>query len=153
VGRYVTTAALLGLGWFVVLLLPGMTRGWLVENALSGLLLLPLASVLVALTFRGFIARAATFGQHLLRAVVLPYVGCAVYLGLWAAWWWAEHAFSGNLANLHDTLSVFAMGLVATAVSCFVVVPWGLVCQYALCAAADHFSDSSVTPSHAAPGG
>lgn len=68
--RYCATAAGLGAGWFVVLLIPGMTRG---------------------------------------RTLVF-----------------------GGLANLHDTLSLYVMGLMAVTLACFVVVPYGLFCQYVM---------------------
>jgi hypothetical protein len=135
--KYASAAALLGAGWFVVLLLPTTTRGWLLEEAPRNLALLVVASVVVALAFRRFIAGADTFGSQLARAVILPYVGCLVYLGLVAAWIWVEDLLFGGLANLHDTLSLFVMGLTAAALSFLVVVPYGLLCQYVMSAAAN----------------
>ena len=42
---------------------------------------------------------------------------------------WTQSLLQDGLANLHDTLSLYAMGLMATALSCYVVVPYGYVCQ------------------------
>ena len=89
--RYCTTAAALGAGWFVVLLVPGMTRQW----------------------------------------------GCFVFLTLWATLLWAPTLVFGGLANLHDTLSLYVMGLTATAISFYVVIPYGLACQYVMKSALD----------------
>jgi hypothetical protein len=124
------TAGTLGGGWFVVLLLPSITREWLLNDAFRNLFCLVLASVIVALLCREFISRASTFGEHLIRAALVPYAGCFVYLTLWAAMLWIRSLLFGGLANFHDTISLYAMGFVASVISCFVVVPYGLFCQY-----------------------
>ena len=130
--RYCSTAAALGCGWFLVLLIPRMTRDWLLANGLRNLGCLVVASVIVAVACRGFIARADTWGAHLVRAIVLPYVGCILFLSLFAAMLWAQSILYGGLANLHDTVSLYVMGLTATTVSFFVVIPYGLLCQYVM---------------------
>jgi hypothetical protein len=130
--RYCITAGILGAGWFAVLLLPGITREWLRNAPLQNVACLLAASVMVALVFRRFIARASTFGEHLVRAIVLPYIGCLTYLSLWAALLWTRTLLFGGLANVHDTLSLYALGFVAAVIACFVVVPYGLVCQYVM---------------------
>jgi hypothetical protein len=133
--RYCFTAAGLGVGWFVVLMIPDVTRQWLLADVRGNLLCLAAASVLVAVGCRSFIERAETFSQHLVRAAVVPYLGCVIFLSLWAGLFWARSLLGGGLANLHDMLSLYAMGMVAAVVSCFVVVPYGLLCQYVMNAA------------------
>jgi uncharacterized membrane protein YhdT len=130
--RYCATAAGLGAGWFVALLIPGMTRGWLLADTWQNLACLVVASVLVAVSCRRFIGRAESFSDHLVRAAVMPYLGCLVFLTLWAALLWARTLVFGGLANLHDTLSLYVMGLMAVTLACFVVVPYGLFCQYVM---------------------
>jgi hypothetical protein len=130
--RYCSTAAALGGGWFLVLLIPRITREWLLANVLQNLACLVVASVIVAVACRGFIDRADTWGAHLVRAMVIPYFGCIIFLSLSAAILWARSILYGGLANLHDTVSLYVMGLTATTVSLFVVIPYGLLCQYVM---------------------
>lgn len=47
--RYASTAGALGLGWFAVLLIPGLTREWLLDNVPQNVACLTVASVVVAL--------------------------------------------------------------------------------------------------------
>ena len=133
--RYLVTAALLGIGWLPVLLFPSVTRGWLLEDVPSNVACLMTASVIVAVVFRSFIQRADTFSSHVWRATVVPYAGCAIFLTLWNAMIWIEDLMFGGLANLPDTLSLYAMGFLAASLSFFVVVPYGLLCQYVMHAA------------------
>jgi hypothetical protein len=130
--RYCFTAAALGVGWFLVLLVPRITREWLVANILQNLGCLMVASIIVAVACRRFILRADTLGAHLIRATVMPYFGCIVFLSLTAAILWVRSFLFGGLANLHDTVSLYVMGLTATTVSLFVVIPYGLLCQYVM---------------------
>ncbi len=130
--RYGLTAAALGVGWFIFLLVPRITREFLLADSLPNLAWLIVASVIVALACRRFIDRADTLGDHLLRAAVIPYLGCVVFLTLVAASLWARSFLFGGLANLHDTASLYVMGLTATTLSLFVVVPYGLLCQYVM---------------------
>jgi hypothetical protein len=95
-----------------------------------------LASVLVAELCRRYIGNADTLGEHLVRATLLPYLGCLMFLTFVAALMWARTLWFGGLANLHDTLSLYGMGLLAAVLSCLVVVPYGLLCQYVMSAAA-----------------
>jgi hypothetical protein len=130
--RYCLTASLLGSGWFLVLMVPRITREWLLGDIWRNLMCLVIASVLAAIVCRGFIRRAETFGDHLIRAALVPYFGCFTFLSLWAALLWTQSLLYGGLANAHDTLSLFAMGMTAAAVSFFVVIPYGLLCQYVM---------------------
>ena len=116
----------------MVLLLPSVTREWLLADTFQNLGCLVVASVIVALMCRKFISSADTFGNHLVRAAVVPYVGCFVYLSLWAGLLWIRSFLYGGLANVHDTLSLYVMGLTAAAISFFVVIPYGLLCQYVM---------------------
>ncbi len=130
--KYCALAAALGIGWFVVLLIPSVTREWLLADVFQNLGCLVVASIIVALAARKFISSADTFGEHLLRAAVIPYLGCLVYISLSAGLLWIQTFLYGGLANVHDTLSLYVMGLSAAAVSFFVVIPYGLLCQYAM---------------------
>jgi hypothetical protein len=91
-----------------------------------------LLHIIVAFAARKFISSADSFGEHLLRASVIPYLGCLVYLSLSAGLIWLNTFIYGGLANLHDTLSLYVMGLTAAAVTFFVVIPYGLLCQYTM---------------------
>ncbi len=78
---------------------------------------------------------------------MIPYVDLSVS-DLWAALLWSRTLLYGGLANnLHDTLSyLYLMGMVAVTVSFFVVIPYGLLCQYVMNAVAHSRSDAhSVT--------
>ncbi len=130
--KYCALAAALGIGWFVVLLIPSVTREWLLADVFQNLGCLVVASIIVALAARKFISSADTFGEHLLRAAVIPYLGCLVYISLSAGLLWIQTFLYGGLANVHETLSLYVMGLSAAAVSFFVVIPYGLLCQYAM---------------------
>lgn len=134
---YLAAAALLGAGWFLVLCLTPMTREWLVADLVQNLVLLVVTSVVVALAFRKFIASADTFRGHVLRAMALPYVGCVVFLSLAAGSMWLETMVFGGLASLHDTVSLYVMGLSAALIAFIVVVPYGLICQYVMSAIAE----------------
>jgi hypothetical protein len=130
--KYCAAAAALGCSWFVVLLIPAITRQWLLADMFQNLWCLVVASIIVALAARKFISSADTFGEHLLRATVIPYLGCLVYLSLSIGRIWLHSFLYGGLANLHDTVSLYVMGLSAAAVSFFVVIPYGLLCQYTM---------------------
>jgi hypothetical protein len=130
--RYCLTAGLLGAGWFVVLMVPRITREWLLGDVWRNLISLVIASVLVAILCRRPIGRAETFGDHLVRAALVPYLGCFTFLSLWAALFWTQSLLFGGLANAHDTVSLYAMGMTAAALSFFVVIPYGLLCQYVM---------------------
>ena len=107
--KYYVTAGALGIGWFVVLLVPSVTREWLLADILQNLGCLVVASIIVALAARRFISNADTFGEHLLRATEIPYLGCLVYLSLSAGLLWLQTFLYGGLANVHDTLSLYVM--------------------------------------------
>ena len=130
--KYCAAAGALGIGWFVVLLIPAVTREWLLADVFQNLGCLVVTSIIVALAARKLISSADTFGEHLVRATVIPYLGSLVYLSLSAGLIWLNTFLYGGLANLHDTLSLYVMGLSAAAVSFFVVIPFGLLCQYAM---------------------
>ncbi len=130
--RYIITAALLGAGWFLVLLIPGTTRGWLLGGPGSSFILLVVTAVLIATVFRRYILRAETFGQRLARAFVLSYVGTIVFLVLTVTWIWIEDLLFGGLANLHDSLAILYIGTLIALLYMPVVLPYGLACQYIL---------------------
>jgi hypothetical protein len=106
-----------------------MTREWLLPNVGQNLLGLAVASVLVAFACRHYIGRAESTRAHVVRAVVVPYLGCLAFLTLWNVMFWARTLVFGGLANLHDTMSLYVFGLVAVTLSAYVVIPYGILCQ------------------------
>ena len=130
--KYFLTAGALGLGWFVVLLIPSITREWLLENSFQNLLYLIIASVLTALIGRKYIDRAENLGGYFWRAVLMPYLGCILFLTIWNLIFWTKTLIFGGLANAHDTWSLYVMGLTAVTFSLYVVVPYGFFCQYTM---------------------
>ena len=132
---YYMLAAILGAGWFLVLLVPPWTRQWLIgEPRMVGWTMgeMMLTSVIVAATFRRAIQTSDTWGAHVLRALTIPYAGCLIYLTVWNLRVWARTLLFGGLANLHDSIAVYYWGTFYALIACFVVVPYGLVCQVAL---------------------
>jgi len=137
---YFTVSALLGLGWFPVLLVPSWTRRWLIEDRrmISGnMALLVVTSVTVAWLFRGYIERTTTFMDHLWRGFVLPYVGCVIYLTLWNALSWIRSLIFGDRINVHEALILYPWGLSYALMACFVVIPYGVFCQHVMREALD----------------
>jgi hypothetical protein len=133
--RYLATAGLLGLGWFAVLLVPGWTRAWLspdLRGAASNAALLVVTSMAIAWIFRRVIARASSWRDRWLRAALLPYVGCVLYLTLWNAVEAARGLAHGAPFQAHDAAVLYVWGLGQALLACFVVVPFGLLCQWAL---------------------
>jgi hypothetical protein len=131
--RYYGTGGLLGLGWLGVLMIPSSTRAWLLGEKgawVWNVLFLVATSVLVAKVFRGFIARAETLSEHLVRAITVPYAGCMLYLTFWNIWNWSRHLASGTSASMHDTLVLYVWGVAFTTLAFFVVVPYALLCQW-----------------------
>jgi hypothetical protein len=86
----------------------------------------------MARVFHGFVHSAESLAAHFVRGALLPYLGCLVYLALCAAVMAARGALGGEGIDAHDTLALFASGFTAAAVSFFVVVPYGLFCQYVM---------------------
>ena len=130
--KYCAAAGALGIRWLVVLLIPSVTREWLLADGFKNLGCLSVASIIVAFAARKFISSADSFSEHLLRAAVIPYLGCLVYLSLSAGLIWLHTFLYGGLANLHDTLSLYVMGFTAAAVAFVVVIPYGVLCQYVM---------------------
>ena len=129
---YFVTSALLGAGWFVVLLIPTWTRQWFLgDRRLIGwhIAILALASMLVAWIFRSYIGGADGAREHLKRALLLPYVGCLIYLALWNALSLIRAIAHGWSPEFHDMLVLFPWGLGSALAACFVVIPYGLLCQ------------------------
>ena len=132
---YFATAALLGAGWFVVLLLPPWTREWLLsdrQRVAWHVAMLAVAGVLVAKFFRRYIDSANGAGQHLQRALLLPYTGCLVYLASWNVFTWCQDVAHRSPHQVHDMLVLFPWGFMYALAACFVVIPYGLLCQHAM---------------------
>src|SRR5215207_4990317 len=64
--KYCAVAGAVGCGWFVVILVPGITREWLLADILQNLGCLVVASIIVALAARTFIGKR----RHRWRAPV-----------------------------------------------------------------------------------
>jgi hypothetical protein len=127
--KYITAAGLLGAGWFVVLQIPPTTRGWLYTSPAGWLFALVVASILTALWLRSYIVRANTRGEHLARAVVIPYVGTLLFLAICVLDFLVRGALGGEGLNFRDATSIVVMGFVAVSLSLYVVIPYGLLCQ------------------------
>jgi hypothetical protein len=54
--KYCAAAGVLGCGWFVVLLVPGVTREWLLADVFQNIGCLVVASIIVAIATRKFLA-------------------------------------------------------------------------------------------------
>lgn len=130
--KYYVTAILLSLGWFPVLLIPSNTREWLLAGppVWLHLLLLAAAGLLLSHLLSGFILRADGLGARVIRGIVLPLCGCFFYLCLHIAVSWGRQLLFGGLVNLHDSMSLLVYGMLFTAFSFYVVVPYGVACQY-----------------------
>ena len=134
--KYVVTAAILGAGWFPLLLIPGASREWLLDAPLRNVVLLCASSVLVAVGLRRFILQATSFLEHVWRAATVPFIGAFVYLSLVAATMWTRQLFAGELTNLRDTGSLYMFGMVITLLAFPITISYGLACQYLLHAVA-----------------
>ena len=121
--RYYLVAALLGGGWELVLLIPGTTREWLLMRPYLHLVLLAIASIIVAHLFRRIILGADGLVARIRCGALIPFAGSCIYLLL---------SVAVNWDNLHDSISVVVMGLLTTALSFYIVIPYGIFCQYAL---------------------
>ena len=119
--KYCAAAAILGCGWFVVLLVPSVTREWLLTDVFKNLGCLVVASIIVALAARKFISSADSFGEHLLRAAGNSLSGLSCLHKFFRRTNLVTTFLYGGLANLHDTLSLYVIGFTAAAVA-FVVV-------------------------------
>ena len=130
--RYYVTAAVLGAGWFIVLLIPPWIRQWLLGDRqvlawhVAGL---ALASLVIAHTFKRWIGSADSFASHLQRGALLPYAGCLVYLTLFNIVIWLRQLFVGGLANLYETFILYPWGLSYALIAGFVVIPYGFLSQ------------------------
>jgi hypothetical protein len=132
--RYTAVAALLGAGWFVVLLVPSWTRIWLLHRGtiMLNVGLMVATSVIVAWVFRGTIGRATERREQWVRAALLPYAGCAIYLTLWNLMNAVIDIARFRSFNVHDALVLYPWGLWSSMVACFVVVPYGFLCQHVM---------------------
>ena len=135
--KYYSIAGALGLGWLAALLLVPTTRDVLIGNrdnynsiALNALLLV-LTGLIVAWVFRRFITSARSWKGDLLRAVVLPYAGCLIYLTLLILTSWAEGLLAGRGFHWH-LLALYYWGFLFALAAFLVVIPYGLLCQYVM---------------------
>ena len=132
--RYYLCATIVSIGWYPVLLVPSLSRDWLLSRASVplDLGLLAVAGVCIAHFFKNFIISADGAFDRIVRATVLPLLGSALYLVLTVITLWLHQAFYGGLANVHDSMSLVVTGLVATIISCYVTIPYGFICQLCL---------------------
>ena len=135
--KYCITAALLGVGWFGIMIASPFTRNWFLEQPAQNLGCMIVASVVVALLCRRFIAGAHTFRGHLLRAIVLPFLGAAVQIVLWQALFGYRNLQDPELQSLDagpatEAFTSLLLAMTGTALSFFIVIPYGLLAQYSL---------------------
>jgi hypothetical protein len=131
--RYYATAGILSLGWLGVLMIPGWTRAWFIGTESSwawNALFLIGTGLMLAKWFRSPIGRARTFSEHLHMAIVVPYIGSMAYLTIYNIWIWVHHWLFGGLATIHDTMSLYVLGFSAAVMAFFVIIPYGLLCQW-----------------------
>lgn len=129
---YYLVAAALGSGWFVVLLVPEMTGNWLRESPGWSIAPLILGSVLTAHFFRKWILGAERFRDQILRAVILPYLGCLIYITLLNLSFAGYALISSSRLNVHNGLVLYYWGPLSAIFGFYVIVPYGLVCQLVL---------------------
>ena len=129
--KYYSTAAVLGIGWFLVLLIPVMPRGWLLHEGLApyNLAFLVISSVLVSFIFRHAISTAKTIGKHVACGCLIPYVGCIVYLTINYVFLRARGFFGREWP---DPFVLYVFGLFLAVRSFFVVLPFGILSQYVM---------------------
>ena len=116
------------------MLIPSTSRGWLLEggNWYSHMACLVLAGVAIAGIFRQYIISSDGLWDQIVRAAILPIIGSFLYLVLLVTTWWIKQFTVGGLTNLHDSLSAIFFGLLTTLFSFYVVIPYGMFCQYVL---------------------
>jgi len=129
---YPIVAFLLGVIWYVGLLLPEVTRGWLLHFPIAHLLIMCVSSLLVALSARKLISRARGI-MHVVLAVMLPVYGALLFtigssLFLLAVTL-LQHGVGWAFAQAHDFLVIPFWGLLATGAAYYVVFPLGLLSQ------------------------
>jgi hypothetical protein len=129
---YRIAAGLLGVGWFLVLLIPRLTREWLLADAGWNLALMVGSSLLTALVGRRLVAGGDSIGGHAWRGAILATIGTLVYLTSAAATIGVRTVTRGGGINWHDTLSLCVMGLSAAALAGYVILPYALFCQYVM---------------------
>lgn len=138
---YYTAASILGAGWLLVLLIPRMTGQWIRVGPQWSVAPLILGSILTAHLFRNWISRARTTREQLLRALVIPYAGCLIYLTLLNVFIEAENLRIGAHITAHNSIARYVWGSFSAIVGFYIVIPYGLVCQLVLnriCKNEDH---------------
>lgn len=129
--KYYATAALMGIGWFLVLLIPPATRGWLLMVlAPYHLAFLVIASVMVALLFRRSISTADTILKHLVCGCVIPYVGCVFYVTIFNLFMLQGVIRGAPVIRWDQFVAYYVLGLFVAFKAYFVVLPFGILSQY-----------------------
>lgn len=133
--QYLFAATGLGLLWAVALLVPEATRNVILDDhATSHLLLMPFVSALIAVGFRRFITSATSAWRFLSVALLLPFVGAALWYVLASLVGWFV---SGGEATIWEVafMSVILLPTVVGAVALaayYVIIPMGLLSQYVM---------------------
>lgn len=127
--KYYGVAAALGVGWFAILLVLPWMREILLSMIPLQILFFILTSLILARVFYRFITSAKSVPGDLLRAVVLPYVGCIIYLSLLACLWLIS-PLSGQAIDWHAVLGLYYWGFRFALFGFFVIIPLGLISQY-----------------------
>ena len=147
--RYSHIAFLMGLPWYIALLVPMWTRDFLLYGLIddrSGLslvfwrvnsvILLCLTSLGVAVTCRRWIVNAKGW-QNLFLGAALPFYGCTLFLvSVLLVGLLGEAMWIGGELNLHELYDeyfiILPWGLMYTAFSVYVVIPMGCLSQVAM---------------------
>jgi len=132
--RYYGTALLLGLGWCAILLIPDTTRAWLLTSgdSLMNLLALLATSVVTARIFRRWITTARSRRANLLRALLIPWAGCVIYLTVYNGYAGAMDFLNTGRVNVHDSVVLYYWGFVYVLLVGYVVFPYSFLCQWLL---------------------
>ena len=131
--RYYTSAVLLSIAWYGVVHLSPFLRisvqsNGIMEIGTTGTMALFAAAGLpVAAVFRRPIV-CARGAMHLVLGAVLPYVAAVIFLILTSC------VVSIRRGSFHEALVLPFWGLWFTVLSCFVVIPFGVLCQLLLSA-------------------
>ncbi len=133
--RYYIVAFLMGLPWFVALLIPPTTRDFLLSWRnwthvrlvwyIETMLLFCLVSLATAATWRRWIISAVGW-QRLWVAVALPFYGCVLFLcGVILL----SHLLQIEKILHADNALLLFWGMLSTVFSAYVVVPMGWISQ------------------------
>lgn len=133
--RYLMAALLLGVAWWLALLIPEATRNVLLSSYPPlHFALLCAVSVVLAIVFRGPIAKASASWRFILLSLFLPFVGAAffIWLASFAGWLLGGSDIPFWVAALMWIyLMPIQLGAIGYA-AYYVIIPMGLLSQYTM---------------------